>query len=175
MRSPCPATSSRSPAPTARPESSTCPDTSTAACSNRSKDPQTFDRVRLAFGVPHGPATSTSPRNASAPTCKSSRSPRASAPTVIKTAGAFFMPVMHDGHDAPPTPTGPRFFRGAFSFPCSKCPNPSPFPRRTIGVRHRPCPQGHGRKEQGVNAIILHALRNHAVRNHSQSMKLIWE
>ena len=32
---------------------------------------------------PHGPATSTSPRNASAPTCKSSRSPRASAPTVI--------------------------------------------------------------------------------------------
>ena len=40
------------------------------------KDPQTFDRVRLAFGVP----------------CKSSRSPRASAPTVIKTAGAFSCP-----------------------------------------------------------------------------------
>ncbi|MDU2061252.1 MAG: DUF2442 domain-containing protein [Bifidobacterium breve] len=36
------------------------------------KDPQTFDRVRLAFG--------------------SSRSPRASAPTVIKTAGAFSCP-----------------------------------------------------------------------------------
>lgn len=41
---------------------------------------------------PHGPGTSTSPRNASAPTCKSSRSPRAPAPTVTKTAGAFSCP-----------------------------------------------------------------------------------
>lgn len=54
------------------------------------KDTQTFGRVRLTFGVPHGPGTSTSPRNASAPACKSSRSPRAPAPTVTKTAGAFF-------------------------------------------------------------------------------------
>ena len=47
------------------------------------KDPQ---------ACPHGQETSTSPRNASAPTCKSSRNPRAPAPTVIKTAGAFSCP-----------------------------------------------------------------------------------
>ena len=56
------------------------------------KDPQTFDACASRSACPHGPATSTSPRNASAPTCKSSRSPRASAPTVIKTAGAFSCP-----------------------------------------------------------------------------------
>lgn len=59
----------------------------------------------------------------------------------------------------PPTTHRPRdFFAGPFHFPRSKCPNPPPFPRRTIGVRHRPSPQGHGRKERGVNAIILHGI-----------------
>ena len=95
---------------------------------------------------------------ASAPTCKSSRNPRTPAPTVTKTAGLFHA-RMHDGHDAPPTTHRPRdFFAGPFHFPRSKCPNPPPFPRRTIGVRHRPSPQGHGRKERGVNAIILHGI-----------------
>ena len=51
-----------------------------------------------------------------------------------------------------------RFSAGPFSFPRSECPNRPPFPRRTIGMRHRPFPQGHGRKERGVNAIILHGI-----------------
>ena len=56
------------------------------------KDPQTFDRVRLAFGVPSWPGDIDIAAERVAPTCKSSRSPRASAPTVIKTAGAFSCP-----------------------------------------------------------------------------------
>lgn len=113
-----------------------------AACDSRS-------------ACPHGPGTSTSPRNASAPACKSSRSPRAPAPTVTKTAGAFFMSACMTDM----TRRQPRvFFARPFHFPRSKCPNPSPFPRRTIGVRHRPSPQGHERKERGVNAIILHGI-----------------
>ena len=67
-------------------------DTSTAACSNRSRTRRRSTACASRSACPHGPATSTSPRNASAPTCKSSRSPRASAPTVIKTAGAFSCP-----------------------------------------------------------------------------------
>ena len=144
--------------PFKRAESSTCPDTSTAACSNRSRTRRRSTACDSRSACPHGPETSTSPRNASAPTCKSSRNPRTPAPTVTKTAGLFHA-RMHDGHDAPPTTHRPRdFFAGPFHFPRSKCPNPPPFPRRTIGVRHRPSPQGHGRKERGVNAIILHGI-----------------
>ena len=64
---------------------------------------------------------------------------RAPRPDRHQDGRGLFHVRMHDGHDAPPTP---RFFARPFHFPRSKCPNPSPFPRRTIGVRHRPSPQG---------------------------------
>ena len=84
---------------------------------------------------------------------------RAPLPRPTSRRPGLFHARMHDGHDAPPTTHRPRdFFAGPFHFPRSECPNPSPFPRRTIGVRHRPSPQGHGRKERGMNAIILHGI-----------------
>ena len=66
--------------------------TSTAACSNRSRTRRRSTACDSRSACPHGPETSTSPRNASAPTCKSSRNPHTPAPTVTKTAGAFSCP-----------------------------------------------------------------------------------
>ena len=77
------------------------------------KDPQTFDRVRLAFGVPSWPGDI----DIAAERVRSDMNPRTPAPTVTKTAGLFHA-RMHDGHDAPPTTHRPRdFFAGPSRFP----------------------------------------------------------
>ena len=96
------------------------------------KDPQTFDRVRLAFGVPSWPGDIDRHAN--------HLGTRAPLPRPSSRLPGLFHARMYDGYEAPPTP---RFFARPFHFPRSKCPNPSPFPRGTIGVRHRPSPQGH--------------------------------
>ena len=56
------------------------------------KDPQTFDRVRLAFGVPSWPGDIDIAAERVRSDIKSSRNPHTPAPTVTKTAGAFSCP-----------------------------------------------------------------------------------
>jgi len=84
---------------------------------------------------------------------------RAHPPRPSSDGRGFFMPACMADATRHRQPNDPAiFFAGPFHFLAPKCPNPPPFPRRTIGMRHRPIPQGHGRKERGVNAIILHGI-----------------
>lgn len=107
------------------------------------KDPQTFDRVRLAFGVPSWPGDIDIAAERIRSTCKSSEA-RIARPSP-QTAGAFHAHA-HEGRDMTPAP---RFFAGPFRFPRPEVSKPTAVSMTDDWHSETPAfPQGHGRKRE---------------------------
>ena len=111
------------------------------------KDPQTFDRVRLAFGVPSWPGDIDIAAERVRSDMQIIEEPARPCPDRHQDCRGFFMPICMTDMTRHQRPPAPRFFRGAFSFPALQVSKPAAVSttddwRKTPAIPSRPWAKG---------------------------------